>query len=186
MFDEKDDIPRILKGDYRAFEALVKHYQHLVYHIVDKLVHNKADKEDISQEVFIKVYHNLRSFSYRSKLSTWIASIAYRTTINYIRDHKKEAGVKELEDIDVGASSVAGPDTLSERKDLTEYIYKLIEQMPVQYRSILVLYHLKEFSYDEIGHITGMPAGTVKNYLFRARKLLKEKLKSYQYGEYLD
>jgi RNA polymerase sigma factor (sigma-70 family) len=184
MFNEREVIPRILKGDLHAFELLVKQYQQLVFYVIDKLVRNQTDKEDISQEVFIKVYSNLRHFAYKSKLSTWIASIAYRTALNHIRDHKQGSGVQ----VDVIMESFhfteETPARLSEKKDLAAYINRLIAELPVAYRSVLTLYHLNEFSYQEIEQITGMPEGTVKNYLFRARKLLKDKLKPYITDEY--
>lgn len=184
MFNEKEVIPRILNGDLQAFELLVKQYQQLVFYIVDRLIRNTADKEDISQEVFIKVYGSLGSFEFKSKLSTWIARIAYRTALNYVRDHQHNNRVHfeaEMEDVYFTHET---PERLSEKKDIAAYVNRLIGEMPVQYKSLLTLYHLNEFSYQEIEQITGMPEGTVKNYLFRARKLLKNKLKSVLQDEY--
>ncbi|MEO5563155.1 MAG: RNA polymerase sigma factor [Chitinophagaceae bacterium] len=184
MFNEKEDIPRILNGDLKVFGSLVKQYQQLVFYVVDKLIKGKDDKEDVSQEVFIKVYKNLDSFKFKSKLSTWIASIAYRTAINYIRDHVKGREVQYEKEVEDFYFTSVNPGKLSEKKDIAAYIHSLIGEMPIQYKSVLTLYHLNEFSYEEIEQITGMPEGTVKSYLFRARKLLKDKLKPYFKDEY--
>ena len=79
MFNEKEVVTKILNGDTRAFEALVKQYERLVYFIVNRLVRDSGDVQDICQEVFIKVHKSLFRFSFQSKLSTWIAQIAYFT-----------------------------------------------------------------------------------------------------------
>lgn len=178
MFNEKETISRILDGDLQAFELLVKQYEQLVFYVVNKLIKDKSDTEDIAQEVFIKVHSNLRSFAFKSKLSTWITSIAYRTALNYIRDNKRDREVQTDIDLEQFYFTTETPERLSEQKDINEYINRLIEEMPLPYKKVLTLYHFNELSYQEIEQITGMPEGTVKNYLFRARKLLKDKLKS--------
>ena len=73
----------------------------------------------------------------------------------------------------------SNPETLTEERDLDQFVMKLVEELPGQYKIVLTLYHLEGMSYPEIGEVTKMPEGTVKNYLFRARNLLKEKVKSY-------
>jgi RNA polymerase sigma factor (sigma-70 family) len=75
MFNERELIPKVIKGDMRAFDLLVKQYERLVYYVIYKLVDNKEDAEDISQEVFIRIYKSLNEFAYQSKLSTWIAKV---------------------------------------------------------------------------------------------------------------
>lgn len=184
MFNEREIISRILNGDLQAFELLVKQYEQLVFYVVNKLVKEKADTEDISQEVFIKVYGNLRNFAFKSKLSTWITSIAYRTALNHIRDHKRDREAQSGMDLEEFYFTTETPEKLSEQKDINGYINRLIDEMPLPYKSVLTLYHMNELSYQEIEEITGMPEGTVKSYLFRARKLLKDKLKSCFKDEY--
>ncbi len=183
MFNEREVVASILAGDVQAFERMVNEYQRLVYHVIDRLVKDGMDREDICQEVFIKVYRNLRSFQYRSKLSTWVASIAYRTALNYTRDNKR-VGQISLDDYE-GAGEQDDPERIFTNKDTAGYLRRLIEELPLPYKSVLVLYHINEFSYPEIGQITGMPEGTVKSHLFRARKFLKDKLKSQYKDEYV-
>ena len=158
---------------------MVKQYENLVFVVINRLISNKEDAEDICQEVFIRVYKNLHSFAFQSKLSTWIARIAYHNSINHLKKFKKSNHSVYDTNIDNFHFTDENPEKQLASKDHSAYIQRLIEQMPLQYKTVITLYHLNEFSYQEIEEITGMPEGTVKSYLFRARKLLKEKLAIY-------
>jgi RNA polymerase sigma factor (sigma-70 family) len=174
--DEIELISQVLKGNMNAFTFLVNRYQKLVVHITGRLIQRQDELEDVSQEVFLKVYQNLGKYRNECKLSTWIATIAYNTSINYLRKFKKFDEVNPDDSVALKNLTDAKSDDY-ERTDLHSYIREQIERLPVQYRTVLTLYYLEEFSYQEIEQITGMPEGTVKNYLFRAKTLLKEKLK---------
>lgn len=176
MFDEKEIVKRILKSDFRAFELLVKQYEKLVFFVIHRLVQDQQNKEDICQDVFIKVYQHLGKFQFQSKLSTWIARIAYLTAIDHIKKYKKDQLSAYPEDIDRYHFTEETPEDSLIQKDSAAYVNHIIEQMPLQYKTVITLYHLNEFSCSEIQEITGIPEGTVKSYLFRARKLMKEKM----------
>ena len=167
--DEKILVSNVLKGDKKAFEDLMKQHQRLVGHIVFRII-GGMEKDEVMQDVFLKVYRKLNEFSFQSKLSTWIATIAYREAINYTRKNRKYADVQNLDEVKFVQS-----DTESfESRDMSTFVQKAVDKLPVPYRSILTLYHLDGFSYQEIVEVMDMPEGTVKNYLFRARKKLKE------------
>ena len=169
-------INQILNGNSNAFTYLVTRYQKLVVHITGRLIQRQDELEDVCQDVFLKVYQNLGKYRNECRLSTWIATIAYNTSINYLRKFKK--GVEVNADDSVALRNLTDfKSDDPEKADLHRYIREQIELLPVHYRTILTLYHLEEFSYQEIEQITGMPEGTVKSYLFRAKALLKEKLK---------
>lgn len=172
-------IKQILKGNNHAFTFLVKKYQKLVLHITVRMVDNKEDVEDICQEVFIKVFRNLETFRGQSKLSTWIASIAYRVALDYLKKQNKKTQLSNYK-VPVYKEVVSEnkniPDKILENKELGIIMEKEIEQLPLPYKTIVTLYHLQEFSYKEIEEITGIKMGTIKSYLSRARKILKEKL----------
>lgn len=178
-FNEQQIVDRIRQGDAKAFAALVKQYKRLVFHIVQRLVLDADDMEDICQEVFIKVFKQINRFTFESRLSTWIARIAYSTAVDYLRKYRKKNMIYDAQEHDLPDVDDLGPQELLVQTDISGYVRKLIDQLPEQYRLILTLYHLDEFSYEEIKQITGLPEGTVKSYLFRSRKLLKEKLVSY-------
>jgi RNA polymerase sigma factor (sigma-70 family) len=180
MDDEQALVRQIVQGNVRAYQILVERYQRLVAHMVSRIIHQPADVEDVCQDVFIKVYEHLPDFQFDSKLSTWIATIAYRTGINYLRKNRKETYHQQLDQLPDDAMSIlASPEQLMVYEDWRTFLHVQIEKLPVHYRTILTLYHLDELSYEEIGQATSLPAGTVKNYLFRARKLLKEALQRY-------
>jgi len=174
--DDAELINQILNGNMNAFTFLVSRYQKLVVHITGRLIQRQDELEDVCQEVFLKVYQNLGKYRNECKLSTWIATIAYNTSINYLRKFKK--GDEVNPDDSAALRNLTDLNSVDyEKTDLHRYIREQIENLPVQYRTVLTLYHLEEFSYQEIEQITGMPEGTVKSYLFRAKALLKEKLK---------
>ena len=155
---------------------MVSRYQKLVVHIVGRLIQRQDELEDVCQDVFMKVYQNLGKYRNECKLSTWVATIAYNTSINYLRKFKKGDEVNPDDSVVLRNLTDFNSEDY-ERVDLHRYIHKQIELLPVHYRTVLTLYHLEEFSYQEIEQITGMPEGTIKSYLFRAKALLKEKLK---------
>ncbi len=177
--EARDLVNRILAGDAKAFKSLVEQNQRLVSHIVFKMIPNETDREDLSQDVFMRVYRNLGRFEFRSKLSTWIARITYNTCGNYLEKKKiplYEDLAREQETIDSCASRSPLPDEYVEKQEISERLREEIDMLPIQYKTIITLYHLDEMSYTEIGGIMKLPEGTVKSYLFRARKLLKERL----------
>jgi len=174
--EDSELISQVLKGNRNAFTFLVNRYQKLVVHITGRLIQRQDELEDVCQEVFLKVFQNLAKYRNECKLSTWIATIAYNTSINYLRKFKK--GDEVNPDESIAFKNLSDFKILDyEKEDLHRYIREQIELLPVQYRTVLTLYHLEEFSYQEIEQITGMPEGTIKSYLFRAKALLKEKLK---------
>jgi len=179
MKDPQALVQKILSGEIDTFETLIKQYQRLVSHVVFRMIHNQQDREDICQEVFVKVYQNLGSFKFESKLSTWIARIAYNRCINYL-EKKKTPLFDDLspaeESIETQSEDSVAPDIFTEHQDRSSRLQVEIDKLPVQFRTILTLYHLDEMKYHEIGEILELPEGTVKSYLFRARKILKQKL----------
>jgi RNA polymerase sigma-70 factor (ECF subfamily) len=182
MTEDQQIIKRIIDGDMMAFKKLIKQNERLVSHMVAKIVAVDEDREEICQDVFLKVYDKLGSFNYQSKLSTWIATIAYRTSLNYLQRRKVVVGTENEEMLQQQVERLATTDTPETKmmdQDMKTYIGSMVDQLPIQYRTVITLFHLEEMTYPEIAEITNMPTGTVKSYLFRGRKLLKEKLISY-------
>lgn len=177
--EEKELIEKILAGKTSAFRLFIESNKKLVAHIVFRMVHNVADREDLCQEVFLRAFQNLSGFSFQSKLSTWLARIAYNTCINYLEKHKValyEDFAPEDHPLDAVRGDWRSPAELTEFEERKNIVLREIERIPIRYRTILTLYHLDEKSYQEIAEITDLPEGTVKNYLFRARQYLKDRL----------
>jgi len=177
--DTKRLITRIVSGDQHAFQTLIEKYQRLVSHIVFRMIPNASDGKDICQDVFMKVYQNIGNFRHESKLSTWIATIAHNTCLNYLQKKKiplfEDHTSNEITIDDVSGDQIF-PDMVTESRDLSRRLHREIQELDVKYRTILTLYHLDEMSYAEIGKVMNLPPGTVKSYLFRARKQLKDRL----------
>jgi RNA polymerase sigma factor (sigma-70 family) len=179
--DSKLLVKKTLAGSRNAFESIIRQHQRLVSHIVFRMVSNTTDREDVCQDIFLKVYQHLGGFQFESKLSTWIARISYNTCLNYLEKKK----VPLFEDISAEERSLErlpgsapGPDRIVEDKEVSSLMHSEIEKLPVHYRAIITMYHIDRMSYREMGEVMGLPQGTVKSHLFRARKLLKERLTS--------
>jgi RNA polymerase sigma-70 factor (ECF subfamily) len=202
MDDEHKLVDKVTSGDLQAFKILVEKYQRLVTHIVFRLILNEADREEICQDVFMRIYQNLSNFKFQSKLSTWIGKIAHNTCINYLKKKKLPLYEDLIEfenkhynrdhsDKYKSIESVQGemllPDEAAIAGEISGLLFKKINQLPAQFRAILTLYHLENLNYEEIAEILELPLGTIKSYLFRARKHLKDLLlKLYQPEEFLE
>jgi RNA polymerase sigma factor (sigma-70 family) len=179
MADSKSLVRKILAGNTRAFESLIEEHKRLVSHIVFRMVSNVSDREEICQDVFMKVYQNLKGFQFESKLSTWIARIAYNTCINYLEKKKVplfDDCSPEEKTLDSFPAQGILPDEHAEKNDVSQRLQNEIDKMPIHFRMVLTLYHLDNLTYNQITEIMQMPEGTIKSYLFRARKLLKQRL----------
>lgn len=174
MFDERKIIARILGGDQSAFIWVVRQYERLVWRMVSRLVASPQDCADVCQEVFIKVHQHLHQFKHESKLSTWVARIAFRQAINFCKTRKIPLafdGQDMLENTTFVDRET--PLSLLEKQDAGDLLRQLVAQLPKEYQLVVALFHWEEMSYKEVAEVTGMPEGTVKSYLFRARNLLK-------------
>ncbi len=171
-------VQQVINGNSNAFRFLVSKYQRLVVHVVGRIVQQQDEMEDICQEVFIKIFKTLGKFRGESKLSTWIATIAYNTAITHLRKRSRRGELSYNEEPKlIGMEADTGLNQqVVEKEEIKKHLLKLIETLPVHYRTVLTLYHLEEFSYREIVDITGMPEGTIKSYLNRARMILKGKM----------
>ena len=184
MDNDRTIIEKVINGDNNAFETFVKRYQKLVGHIVFRLISGSGDREDICQDVFVKVYRGLDGFHHESKVSTWIGKITYNTCLNFLAK-KKETVFSDIdtnrEDDNGYIESVSAIEKTGgsvERKELFAILQKEIFGLPLPYRTVVTLYHLEEMTYMEIAKIMDLPINTVKSHLFRARKKLRDNLKA--------
>lgn len=191
MDQERTLVEKITNGDLQAFRQFIEKYQPLVTHMVFRMILNEADREEVCQDVFLKVYQNLSKFQFQSKLSTWIARITHNTCINYLKKKKAllyddlplggdESNSPASLELESKLDSINGKEEASDERiisrEISDMLYRELNRLPVHYRTAITLYHLDNLSYEEIADIMGAPIGTIKSYLFRARKLLKDKL----------
>jgi RNA polymerase sigma factor (sigma-70 family) len=184
---DKSLVSSVLRGETDAFSAIIKNTEALTAQIVFKMIENVEDRKDVAQDIYLKVFDKLSGFRFESKLSTWIAQISYNTCLSYLEKKKLVfPGQKEPErnyDDDSGffserdnAPFTSETETAVSKKELSGILKTEIENLPPIYKTLISLFHHEELSYDEITRIVGLPVGTVKSYLFRARKMLKENL----------
>ncbi|HVS97135.1 MAG TPA: sigma-70 family RNA polymerase sigma factor [Puia sp.] len=173
-------VEPVLRGDRQAFNGIIVATEGLVAQIVFRLIPNEEDRKDVAQDIYLKVFHHLKGFKFESKLSTWIGQIAYNTCLNRLGKKQPDLCMVPVQDNAEegrgGEVFLAADETDREllQKELRVLIARELARLPPLYQTLIGLYHQQELSYQEIGLITGLPGGTVKSYLFRARKLLKE------------
>lgn len=173
---DKHLVDKVLSGDTHAFSLIIKNTESLVAQIVFKMISNPGDRKDIAQDIYLKAFKNLAGFKFQSKLSTWIAQVSYNTCLDHLR--KKKLSFPGTIDEENEMTDPLSDDTtiLIRQRELSGILKAGIEQLPPIYKTLITLYHNEELSYEEIVQITGLPEGTVKSYLFRARKALKNSL----------
>ncbi len=170
---EKLLVAEILHGRPEKFAEIVSAYRKKVMNLGMSFFHDSDDAEDFSQDVFIKVFENLAGFRGKSRLSTWIMRIAWNMAINSKTRKKTDDAI--LED-DLIVSSDDTPEESAVKKSVRESIALAVENLDEKYRICLELYFYHGMKYDEISEVTGFPTGTIKTNVFRAKKILSEKL----------
>ncbi|MCG3153816.1 MAG: ECF RNA polymerase sigma factor SigW [bacterium] len=187
MATKKSDAPLIAKalaGEQKAFADLMARHRGPLFNLLYNMVHNREETEDLLQEAFMKAFAALHTFNKEFAFSTWLYKIAINTTIDHLRKKKLQTysldkpiqskeGELKREYADVHATT--DNELLSSEK--SSLIAQAIAELPDHYREAIILRHTEEKSYEEIAEITGVPLGTVKARIFRAREMLKHKLK---------
>lgn len=174
MESDIDVINRCINGDKNAFSILVTRYKKLVYSIVHNVLYNKDELNDVSQEVFIRVYKNLNKYNPEYKFSTWIVKIT--TNLCLDKNKKKKIETTVLEDYHNNIKDGKTPETECVKKEIKENIFKAIKELPDKYKLPIILFHQNNLTYEEIMKVLNEPMSIVKNRLYRGRQMLKEKL----------
>ena len=167
--DEKT-IRDVLAGDTRAFERLVMRHQDSVGRFIYKIVPNDEDREEVCQDVFVKIFNSLHQFRFDAKFSTWLYQIAYRTAISFTRR-------KRLETEDYIDNHPAGPEADPVMKnEIKNILDKELTLLKIEERTIVTLHYMQDISIDDISRIVERPSGTVKSILYRVRQKLHDRL----------
>jgi len=181
-------LGRLVKRDEEAFNQIVRGYGDRVYNLVLRLVGSPAEAEDIAQEVFVTVFKSIETYRGEAKLSTWILRIAANHSKNRIKylsrrrttHQEPRDGIDAADLPDEGKSPAHAhfdaPDVMLEAAETEKLLQDAIAKLDEEQRLLVVLRDVEELSYDEIVEITGLPEGTVKSRLHRARMALKDLL----------
>ncbi len=183
-YSDSQLVSQYLKGDKKALEILIARYLKQVYSFIYRLTGQAAEAEDITQEVFLKMWKHLKKFKSEHNFKTWLFTIARNTAIDYLRKKKdipfskfdNEEGDNFL--METLADTAPLPSKIFEQADLTNLLTKAINKLSVNYRQILLLYYKEQFTFQEIADITGESINTVKSRqrraLIKLKKLLTE------------
>lgn len=175
LFSDRDIVTGILNGNIQGFAIVVSNTEKLVTQIVRKMTTNEDDQKDLVQDIYLKAYQHLPSFQFRSKLSTWIANIAYNTTVNYLQ--KKKISITDAATtLENKFTMEDSPELETIKTEAADILSTEIAKLPPLYQTLITLYHLEELPNKEIAAITNLPEGTIKSYLYRARKILKDNI----------
>ncbi|KRD31971.1 RNA polymerase subunit sigma-24 [Lysobacter sp. Root983] len=180
--DDRALVDAVLARAPGAFERLVREYQGLCWHIIQRMVRQPDDTRELCQEAFLRVHQCLHQYRYESALKSWIGQVAYSVAKRHLE--RKRIPILEVADDEDALSPL---DQVSDGFDLeaacadaevAAALHAQIEALPPLQRTLLTLYHLDEVPIVEIARITGLAEGTIKSHLFRTRALLRERLQS--------
>jgi len=176
---DSDLVVTAINGAEGSFEELVRRYQRPISAYVYRMVGNYESALDLTQEIFIKVYSSLRKYRSEFKFSTWIYKIAHNAAVDHLRrSSTREQSLFNSNDTDHYElpieSGLLSPEQESERKERRVEIESVVRALPASYRELIILRHSQDLTYEEIVEVTGLPLGTVKNRLFRAREMMRQ------------
>ena len=181
---DEDLMARVAEEDERAFPELVRRYQGRVTNLVSRVLNDRECADDLAQEVFVRVFVHRRNYRRGSKFSTWLFTIAANLAKNEIRRRVRRRNWFSLdalqEMLQDSAPQLADPtegrESRMEREQLRDAVGRAITAVPEKYRLSLVLRDIEGLSYEEIAQALGIPGGTVRSRINRARSMLKRKL----------
>jgi RNA polymerase sigma-70 factor (ECF subfamily) len=177
-------IDEAIAGKQDAYQKLMTKYRQLIYNLIFRMIRNKEDVQDLTQEAFIKAFNSLDKFDKQFSFSTWLFKIATNNCIDYLR--KKKLNTFSI-DKDIGTEDddfqfeIPDTETIPDRNILDterkKILEEAIESLPNKYKSVILLRHRDEKDYEEIAKKLKLPLGTVKAHIFRGRELLNKYLK---------
>jgi RNA polymerase sigma-70 factor (ECF subfamily) len=175
--EEQAYIERVKRGDSASYAFLVNKYKNMAFTVALKIVNNREDAEDIIQESFLKAYQQIHTFENKSKFSTWLYTIVYRSALNKLPRNKVEFLTIDDETHGHYAIDETSPPSIAlETKEEQQYVKEAIQRLPQSEALLITLYYLNENSLKEIEEITGLAMNNIKIKLFRARKKLEQEL----------
>lgn len=183
MTDDRQLVSAVLACEHGAFARLVERHQKLVWHLVFRMVADAEDTRELSQEVFLRVHQRLAQFRFDAALGTWIGQIAFSVAARHLRrkrlplvSHDEFGG--DQESVNLFARIADDTDLEAEfcSAEEVKHLGQALAALPALQRTLVTLYHVDELGIPEIARITSLPQGTIKSHLFRARKLLRDRL----------
>lgn len=179
---ESELARRAANGDQAAFAEIVRLHQQAIYNVAYRMLGNTHDAEDVTQDAFIRAYQFFDRFDLDRPLAPWLKRIAVNVCLNRLKAQKPASSLDD--DLPPPKDPHPGPEAQTATRQRQEQIRAEIVRLPARYRAAIELRHFQELSYDEIARILKQPLSTVKSDLFRARKMLAERLKELKHEPY--
>jgi RNA polymerase sigma-70 factor (ECF subfamily) len=179
---DADLVRQTLCGQSAAYNTLVQRYQRQVYNLAYRMLGNAEDAGDLVQDTFLRAYGALASFRQDASFLTWLYKIASNLCIDHLRSRKTRHALSLDAETEEGREPAAsmrtsGPEEIAVRGAVQDVVHHAIQNLPERYRVVVIMRHLHDMSVEEIAHALELPTGTVKTHLFRAREMLRGRLR---------
>lgn len=186
--DDQQIINRILKGDIAQYSALVNKYQGMVYRTCIGFLHHREDAEDVTQDVFVKAFGAIRSFKGDASFSTWLYRIAVNESLTFLRRRQRDrylhrlgswigfSNDAEVKQVERMANSEPDPESVMIKDEQTQWVNRLIDELPERQRIAFTLSRYGDLSQSEVAQTMGLTEGAVESLLQRAKLNLRKKL----------
>jgi RNA polymerase sigma-70 factor (ECF subfamily) len=175
-------VKKILEGKKASFEELMRKYNKRIYGFIFRMIRDEEVSAELTQDFFIKIYRVLDGYNFEYKFSTWAYRVCRNMVIDYVR--KNQAQVDSLDDETVTQKQMLESENYVRedgfenmaREELNQCVWKMVDRIPLKYRELILLRYLQGLKYDEIAEVTELPAGTVKNRIYKAKELLRAEM----------
>ena len=175
--DDNALVSRVLDGDLEAYRTIVERHQARIFYLGLKFFHNPEDSEDFAQEVFLRSFEKLKTFGGNVPFSAWLYRIAFNLAVNQYHFNRR----RFLEaDVDVQiANNNHSPESKVLEEEFKERVRDVLKELPDIYNAVLKMHYFDDLSYPEISEVTEIPVNTIKSHIFRAKRIIKDKLAQY-------
>lgn len=175
--DDRALVDAVLAGMPGAFERLVRDYQGLCWHVVDRMVRHPDDTRELCQEVFLRIHRSLHQYRGESALKSWVAQVAYSVSRRHLERKRIPIVETTVDDDGLALAELVSDgfdlEAAAVGEDIHMHLHAAIDALPPLQRTLLTLYHLEEMTIGDIARLTGLAEGTIKSHLFRSRKKLR-------------
>jgi len=177
-----DIIESVKRGNQADFALLINRYKNKAFSLLCRMLKNEMEAEEVLQDCFLKTYNSLGSFKQEAKFSTWFYRIVYNTALTRLNIKKRKIET-EMESISEELEVKSDYDfNVTERKDFSEFINNIVQDLPPKYASVINMFYLNEMSCEEIAEVMNLTLSNVKLLLYRSRNALRELLESKKFS----